>query len=45
MSSVSHSLSQTLARHRIVFWYDANKEFKDEYESYEEPRLNKVVLN
>jgi uncharacterized protein (TIGR02687 family) len=45
MSSVTHSLSQTLARHRIVFWYDANKEFKDEYESYEEPHLNKVVLN
>lgn len=45
MSSVTHSLSQTLARHRIVFWYDANKEFKEEYESYDEPRLNKVVLN
>jgi uncharacterized protein (TIGR02687 family) len=45
MSSVSQSLGQTLARHRIVIWYDANKEFKEEYESYDEPHLNKLVLN
>lgn len=45
MSSVTHSLGQTLARHRIVFWYDANKEFKEEYGAYTEPGLNKVELN
>ena len=45
MSSVTQSLSQTLARHRIVFWYDSSKEFKEEYDAYQEPQLNKVLLN
>lgn len=45
MSNVTQSLRQTLARHRIVFWYDANREFKDEFSEFLESGLIKVELN
>ena len=44
MSSVTQSLSQTLARHRIVFWYDSSKEFRQEFEGFTESGLNKAEI-
>ena len=44
MSSVTQSLSQTLARHRIVFWYDSSKEFRQEFEGFTESGLIKAEL-
>jgi len=41
---VGNALSLLFERHRIVLWYDARRELRDEYEALELPDIEKVEL-
>lgn len=42
---IAQGLSKSFERHRIVFWYDAKKELRSDFEALELPGIEKLVLN
>ncbi|MDA3971824.1 MAG: BREX-1 system phosphatase PglZ type A [Desulfobulbaceae bacterium] len=45
MSNIQDPLTRLFKKHRIVFWYDADKELRADYDDLELPHVEKVVLN
>ena len=41
---IAQALSRLFERHRIVFWYDAGEELRDEYEALRLPGIEKLEL-
>lgn len=41
---ITQALSKLFDRHRIIFWYDAKRELKEEFVSFELPEIEKVEL-
>ena len=44
MSRIAQALTKLFDRHRIVFWYDAKREFRHDFEALELPDVEKVEL-
>ncbi len=44
MSNIQEPLKKLFAKHRIVFWYDTEKELRSDYETLEIPSVNKIEL-
>lgn len=44
MSEIKTALSKVFDRHRIVFWYDAKRELRGEFDAVELPGVEKIVL-
>ena len=44
MSKIEQALSKVFTRHRIVFWYDAKKELRGDFDSLHLPDVEKVEL-
>ena len=44
MDKISSAISKLFEEHRIVFWYDANKELRQEYEALEIPGVEKIEI-
>ena len=44
MSKIRQALSKLFDRHRIIFWYDAKRELRQDYESLELPDIEKIEL-
>ena len=45
MSNIQKPLKKIFNRHRIVFWYDTNKELRADYEALDLPGVIKIELN
>ena len=45
MSSVTNSLNDLFQKHRLVFWYDPDKEMRAEFDAYEAEDLEKIEVN
>jgi hypothetical protein len=45
MKQITEALQKLYDKHRIVFWYDANKELKAEYDSVDIKDVEKIELN
>jgi uncharacterized protein (TIGR02687 family) len=45
MNKIEESLQRLFAKHRIVFWYDTNKELRQDYDALELPGVIKIELN
>ena len=43
-NKIAQALTQRFEKHRIVFWYDTNKELRDDYESLALPDVEKIEL-
>ena len=41
---IAHALSKLFERHRIVFWYDAKQELRDDFEALQLPGIEKIEL-
>ena len=41
---IAQALTQLFERHRIIFWYDAKKELRSEFEALELPDIEKLEL-
>ena len=44
-SRIAQALTRLFDRHRIVFWYDAKKELRDDFESLQFPDIVKLELH
>ncbi len=44
IDKIAKALTQRFEKHRIVFWYDANKELRGDYESLALPDIEKIEL-
>jgi uncharacterized protein (TIGR02687 family) len=44
-SRIAQALTNLFDRHRIVFWYDAKQELRDDFESLQLPAVEKQELN
>ena len=44
MANIQEPLQKLFNRHRIVFWYDTDKEMREEYEAVEMPDVVKIEL-
>ncbi|HID51893.1 MAG TPA: BREX-1 system phosphatase PglZ type A, partial [Anaerolineae bacterium] len=44
MNEIVQALDRLFERHRIIFWYDAKRELRAEYEAVNLPGVEKVVL-
>ena len=44
-SRISQALNKLFGRHRIVFWYDAKKELRKDFESLQMSDVEKVEIN
>lgn len=44
-SRITTALTKQFTRHRIVFWYDAKKELRSEFESLDIPGIEKIELS
>lgn len=44
MNEITQALSRLFERHRIVFWYDAKRELKAEYDAVSLPDVEKVII-
>ena len=42
---IAQALSKLFERHRIVFWYDAKQELRDDFEALHLPSIEKLELN
>ena len=42
---ITHSLTKLFVRHRIIFWYDAKKELRSQFEALELSDVEKLVLD
>lgn len=45
MNKIKEALIKILDRHRIVFWYDAKKELRNDFETLDIPSVEKIELN
>jgi len=45
MDKISLALNRQFDKHRIVFWYDAKKELRKEFDSLKLPSIEKIELN
>jgi len=45
LEQVTQAISRLYKDHRIVFWYDANKELRQEYETLEISGVEKIEIN
>ncbi|MEA3386349.1 MAG: BREX-1 system phosphatase PglZ type A, partial [Thermodesulfobacteriota bacterium] len=45
MSNIQEPLKKIFDRHRIVFWYDTDKELRADYEALDLPDVIKVELD
>ncbi|WP_218576520.1 BREX-1 system phosphatase PglZ type A [Desulfobacter latus] len=45
MTKIAEALKPVFKKHRIVFWYDAKKELRSDYEKLDLPDIEKVELN
>jgi len=45
MNQIHHSLSQCYQKDRIIFWYDPDQEWKDDFESFDDSSVDKIVIN
>ena len=45
MSKVQNNLNQLFIRYRLIFWYDPNSDFKNDFDSFNESGIEKIVLN
>ena len=45
MSNIQEPLKKIFDRHRIVFWYDTNKELRADYKALDLPDVVKVELD
>jgi uncharacterized protein (TIGR02687 family) len=41
---IANALMQRFEKHRIVFWYDTNKELRDDYKALDLPDVKKIEL-
>ncbi|MEE4279807.1 MAG: hypothetical protein V2I82_15175 [Halieaceae bacterium] len=41
---IAHALAKLFGRHRIVFWYDAKQELRDDFEALQLPGVEKLTL-
>ena len=41
---IAIALTKLFDRHRIVFWYDAKKELRDDFEALSLPGIEKIEL-
>lgn len=41
---IAQALTKLFDRHRIVFWYDAKKELRDDFEALSLPGVEKLEL-
>ncbi len=41
---IAHALTKLFDRHRIVFWYDAKQELRDDFETLSMPGIEKIEL-
>ena len=44
MSNIQDPLTRLFKKHRIIFWYDTNKELRSDFESVELPGVEKIEL-
>ena len=44
MSSIQSALEKQFNTHRIVFWYDVNRDMREEYESVSIPGVEKLEI-
>jgi len=44
MNKIKQALTKIFDRHRIVFWYDAKQELRDDYEALDLPDVEKIEL-
>jgi uncharacterized protein (TIGR02687 family) len=44
MNKISEPLKKVFERHRIVFWYDAKKELRSDFEAIELPGIEKIEI-
>ena len=44
MSNIQEPLTRLLKKHRIIFWYDADKELRSDFEAVDLPGVNKIEL-
>jgi uncharacterized protein (TIGR02687 family) len=44
MGKIRQALTKLFDRHRIIFWYDAKRELRQDYESLELPNVEKIEL-
>ena len=42
---IAQALSRLFERHRIVFWYDAEQELRNEFEALSLPGIEKLELS
>jgi len=45
MNKIAQALEKRFEKHRIVFWYDAKKKLRKDYEKLEFPDIEKIELN
>jgi len=45
MNKIQEALSKLFNKHRIIFWYDENAEFRNEFDELELDGVEKVVVN
>lgn len=45
MSNIKAPLSKLFKKHRIVFWYDAERELRADFEALELPDVHKIELD
>ncbi|RLE45776.1 BREX-1 system phosphatase PglZ type A, partial [Candidatus Woesearchaeota archaeon] len=45
MDKIAQRITQLFTKHRIVFWYDAKKELREEYEALTLPNIHKIELD
>ncbi len=45
MEKIKQALDKAFEKHRIVFWYDAKKELRSDFEALDLPNVEKVELN
>lgn len=45
MASLTEPLQRLFKKHRIVFWYDAKKELREDFEALDLTDVEKIELN
>ena len=45
MKPIHDSLQQTFQRYRLVFWYDASREWKETFDAFEAHGITKLVID
>jgi len=45
MSNIQEPIKKIFDRHRIVFWYDTDKELRADFETLDLPEVSKIVRN